>query len=209
MIPYSNENENENENININENENENININENVNVNVNVNVNECCICLENIYPLRDEMILSCNHKFHVYCIARWITQQNKNDARHCCPFCKARYDYHVLISTIVTELREKIQQNLDDIELLIQKGNLDKYERKRIITYEKDYIKKQYLVDTHNSEISKLLLLIEIRCNPLPHDIALLIIETKRQHGIKKNNKSYCYYFGLWLKRVFLSIFS
>ena len=143
----------------------------------------ECCICLENIAD--NAIILPCNHIFHVYCIIHWTITRIKNDTYHFCPFCKSKYNYKALISDIISELREKINTNQKNLDLISKNCILDKYEKERILNYKKEYNKKLILVNTHNTETAKLQLLLEIRIMPLPNDLILLskiLFRTKKQ---------------------------
>ena len=164
---------------------------------------NECCVCLENIND--NEIVLPCAHIFHIYCIIKWTIVRLKNNTYQCCPFCKYRYDYKALIITILSELREKIQTKLDDLELIIQNCDLDKYEKMRILKFQNDYNKMIYLFNTNNSDIARLQLLLKFREISLPNDIMDMILLQKMNHKepLKKNDFTICgFIFCLKCKR-------
>ena len=55
-------------------------------------NTDDCTICLNSLAPGTTVLTLSCNHKFHLQCLAANIQASNEE-----CPLCRTKIDPSVL----------------------------------------------------------------------------------------------------------------
>ena len=150
----------------------------------VELETKECCICLENIKD--NNILLPCNHTFHIYCIIRWIINRLEKQAPHSCPFCKSTYNYKVLVSTILSDMQYKVRGIIRNLEYLNKNCILDNSEKIRVATYKNHYTNDNnqitYLIENYYSELHTLHILVQFRINPLPADVNDWIIIRKKR---------------------------
>ena len=152
----------------------------------------ECCICLEDI--IDEDLILPCNHRYHISCIIKWtVTQIKRNGPSSStkCPYCKSTYNYKILSQTILFNFRKKVKNNLTDLNLILDKCKFNKTDKKHLINYIKIYKKIQLHISykyipniCHSPE-----LLLDITFPIIPENFLNLIDSTKIQ--VKENQEN------------------
>jgi hypothetical protein len=58
-----------------------------------------CSICGSNILENENNHILSCSHKFHYYCLLKFLKTDLSNPRSNKCPYCRQEFNYLPLLN--------------------------------------------------------------------------------------------------------------
>jgi len=101
---------------------------------------NLCTICLESI--INKKIDLPCSHRYHPYCILKWVTLQQHNNNDTTCPYCKQKYDYEQLVNNIISTKLTTVEDILKKLDCITKYCLNQQVREYRIITLKRNYIK-------------------------------------------------------------------
>jgi hypothetical protein len=143
-----------------------------------------CSICIENI--TNNNILLPCNHTFHITCILKWATFQISRKRETTCPLCKDVYEFSILAKKIVAYHIQTIKDIINQLKFVLEKGQLSRLGRRRITKLKNNYNKVLIILETEKIPLSSSFLYGEIV--PLPNDIITLIAQIKLE--LEKHDK-------------------
>ena len=137
---------------------------------------NLCVICVENISCR--EMVLSCNHKFHIICITKWFNRCKKNVYPSICPICKHICNHKIFIKNVIKYNINYLNLQIKDLNFskkYLKNSVIYKFKIHRLKTYYLQQLKKYTCISIQPE-------LLEIPILTIPLELQQLIINKKRE---------------------------
>jgi len=138
---------------------------------------NICAICLDSISNESNNILLPCNHIFHISCIMNWIDTQLSKNYTPSCPLCKNKYNFSQFIQRIIQNYIIKIEIIITKLDFLLYNAILLKSQKKYIQSLKSAYSKTKIQIKKAINPKYFSLLKQEI---DLPDNIIQLIHETE-----------------------------
>jgi len=153
---------------------------------------NLCIICLSS--NTNNNILLPCNHIFHIQCIIQWSITQITRKIKPSCPMCKINYDFNKFTKTILQKYINQIETIISQLDFLINNAKLSNKQKFFLTNLKKDYKRGLFLIKKEKDPINIIFLKREV--TPLSNSIIQLIIETEQmldqRVNATKNARSY-----------------
>jgi hypothetical protein len=143
---------------------------------------NLCAICLESVEN-KKIICLPCTHRYHPYCIIKWLSLQQRNSSATSCPICKQECEYEKLVGDLITTNLTKIENIIKNLNCITKYCDRAQVQEYNIMTLKRNYSKvKVILTELQHKEIKDPLnsQYIYIKIVPLTENLLKLLGEAE-----------------------------
>ena len=150
---------------------------------------NMCVICLESVEN-KKTICLQCTHKYHPYCIIKWLSLQQRNKSETSCPVCKQECDCKKIVSDLITIDLINIENIIKNLNCITKYCDRILVQQYNIITLKRNYSKIKFiLAELYHKEIKDPLncQYIYIKIIPLTENVLKLLSEAESKEIERK----------------------